>query len=168
MCSNPKRFQAIRETKYIKNRDATAKLRERAIYQRYFIKGEHLKKIAEDLGYKSLSAIEKAVVRVRKEYNLPCKREMTGEALDNPVVAFNNSNEETYLFYTNVQIEKVGFKKNLALHSLINETYTRISPRRKNSIKWYFVLAKDYKIKGYEDITLRKSIAKIKTDWIMK
>lgn len=35
-----KRFTKIRETKYIKNRDATAKLREKAIYERYFLKGE--------------------------------------------------------------------------------------------------------------------------------
>lgn len=91
---------------------------------------------------------------------------MTGEALDNPLVAYNESNEDTYLFYTNVQIEKMGFKKSLALHSLVNQTYTRIQPYRKNSIRWYFVLAKDYKIKGYETIEIRRSIAKIKTDWL--
>lgn len=47
---------------------------------------------------------------------------------------------------------------------IVNTKYTR----NRKATKWYFVLAKDYKTKGYEDIQLRRSIAKIKTDWIMK
>jgi len=156
------------DTKFIRSRNSVALLREERIYERYFLRGEHLGELAKDLGYKSLSSIEKAVVRVRKKYNLPTKREMTGEALDNPLICYNNSNEDVFLFYTNVQIEKIGFKKNLALHSLVNETYTHIFPKRKNSIKWYFVLARDYKTKGYEDIIIRKQLSKIKVDWIMK
>lgn len=153
----------IRNTKYTKNRDATARLREKAIYERYFLKGEKLENIRIDLGYKSISAIEKAVVRVRNKYNLPTKRVITGEALDNPVIAYNPEVEEVFLFFTNLQIEQEGFKKNLALHSLINQTYTRKSKR-----KWYFVLAKDYKCTGLEPIEIRRNIAKIKMNWIMK
>lgn len=156
------------KTKKIKERNARARLREDTIYQRYFLRGEHLENLAKELGYKSLSAIEKAVVRVRKKYNLPTKREMTGEALDNPLVAYNNTNDEIFLFYTNVQIERAGFKKALALHSLVNQTYTRVQPIRKNSIKWYFILAREYKCKGIEDAKIKKQIAKIKVDWITK
>lgn len=156
------------DTKKIRTRNAVARLREKTIYERYFLRGEHLENLALELGYKSISSIEKAVARVRKLYNLPTKREMTGEALDNPLIAYNNSNEEVFLFYTNLQIERAGFKKQLALHSLVNETYTRIKPSRKNSIKWYFVLAKDYKSRGDEPRELRKQLAKIKVDWINK
>lgn len=156
------------ETKKIRERNAKARLRENTIYERYFLRGEHLENLAKELGYKSLSAIEKAVVRVRKKYNLPTKREMTGEALDNPLVAYNNVNDEIFLFYTNVQIEKAGFRKQMALHSLVNETFTRVQPIRKNSIKWYFILARQYKSKDTEDVNIRKQIAKIKVDWITK
>ena len=154
-------------TKKIRMRNDVARLREKTIYERYFIKGENLEKIANEIGYKSLSSIEKAVARVRKKYNLPTKRSFSGEALDNPVVAYNNSTDEVFLFYTNVQIENRGFKKNLALHSLVNQTYTRIN-KRKNAVKWYFVLAKDYKCKGCEPIKFRRDLAKIKVDWITK
>ena len=162
-----KRFTKIRETKYTKNRDATARLRENAIYNRYFLKGEQLESIRLDLGYKSISAIEKAVARVKQKYNLPTKREMTGEALDNPIIAYNPNVEEVFLFFTNVQIEKAGFKKQNALHSLVYSTYTR-KLKRKNAIKWYFVLAKDYKCTGLEPIEIRRNVAKIKMNWIMK
>lgn len=155
-------------TKKIRMRNEVARLREKSIYQRYFIRGEHLENLALELGYKSLSSAEKAVARIRKQYNLPTKREMTGEALDNPLVAYNNANEDILLFYTNKQIENAGFNKQLALHSLKNETYTRTKPSRKNGVKWYFVLAKDYKCQGGEDRMIRRQLAKIKVDWIMK
>ena len=155
------------QTKAIRTRNAVARLRENTIYERYFLRGEHLENLAKELGYKSISSIEKAVARVRKIYNLPTKREMTGEALDNPLIAYNNSNEEVYLFYTNVQIEKIGFKKANALYSLVNQTFTKIT-RRKNAPKWYFILAKDYKCQGHESRELRQQVAKIKMDWINK
>lgn len=159
-----KRFTKIREAKYIKNRDATARLREKAIYERYFIKGEHLEKLAKDLGYKSLSSIEKAVVRVRNIYNLPVKRKFIGEAMDDEMVAYNNSNTEIFLFKTAKQIKEAGFNYALAKHSLINQTFTKIrfGERRKNSIKWFFVLAKDYQTKEGDDLKIRREIAKIK------
>lgn len=156
------------DTKKIKERNDRAKMREKIIYERYFLRGEHLENLAKEIGYKSLSSAEKAVARVRKKYNLPTKREMTGEALDNVLVAYNKLNDDIYLFYTNVQIEKAGFKKSLALHSLVKQTYTRMKPSRKNGIKWYFILAREYKCKGTEDMTIRKQIAKIKVDWITR
>ena len=132
------------------------------------MRGENLGNLSKELGYSCISSIEKAVTRVRKKYNLPTKREMTGEALDNPLIAYNKSTEEVHLFYTNVQIERIGFKKNLALHSLINETYTRTKPSRRNGIKWFFVLAREYKCQGYEPTYIKRQTAKIKMDWITK
>ena len=159
-----KRFTKIRETKYTKNRDATARLREKAIYERYFLKGEHLEKLAKDLGYKSLSSIEKAVVRVRNAYNLPVKRKFIGEAMEDEIVAYNHSNNEIFLFKTAKQIKELGFNYAMAKHSLINQTFTKVrfGERRKNSIKWFFVLAKDYQTRTDDDLKIKREIAKIK------
>lgn len=152
------------DTKKIRERNARAVMRDKIIYERYFINGEHLEQLGKELGYKSLSSIEKAVARIRISKNLPTKRQLTGEALDDEIVAFNNSNNEIYLFRTAKQIKEYGFKPNLAKHSLINQTFTKVrfEQNRKNSIKWYFVLAKDYKFREDDNLLIRRQISKIK------
>lgn len=147
--------------KYLANRDAAARLREDIIYRRYFLNGEHLEKLGNELGYKSLSAIEKAVARVRKKYNLPTKREMTDEAIDDALVIY--SEDETYLVFTAKQIEQLGFKPMLIKYSLINETYTKMRFNTKWKVKYQVCLARDYQVKKTDSKAIRIQIAKIKT-----
>lgn len=156
------------DTKNIRERNARARMREKIIYDRYFIKGEHLEQLAKELGYTSISSIEKAVLRIRKERNLPSKRVMTGEAMEDPLIMFNNSNNEILLFRTAKQIRDSGFKPSCVKNALIKESYTKVrfGISRKNSIKWFVVLAKDYKSRPDDDVLIKREIAKIKMKYV--
>ena len=142
--------------KKVKERISRARDREEIIFERYFLKGEKLIDIANDIGM-SLSGIEKVAHRVKQKYNLPVKRKLTGEALDDPVVCYSENKKEIYLLYTAKQYEKLGFKYSQYMNSLVKNTWTK-----KNGKKYYFVLAKDYKKQGFESKAIMQEIARIK------
>lgn len=146
------------KTKYIRDRDNRAKMREKAIYERYYLNGESLKVVSKDLGM-SVSGAEKVINRNKWQ-----KRKDTGTALDDIWVASSYNSEKWFVevFTTGKQLENAGFKWALARNSLVNQTYTRKAPRRKNGVKWYFELLKDFDLQKISDIDERRKLLMMK------
>lgn len=155
---------SIRQIKHNRDIDNRARLRYNIIKERYFIKGMHLKNIAKDIGT-SLSGAEKIASKISKEFNCT-KREMQGEALDDPLVAYRKRHGEIVevkLFYTMKQAVRDGFKQPNVYYSLQHQTYTH----RERS-NWYFCLVKDFDASECDDVKIRREIRQIKMKNICK
>ena len=146
------------KSKYIKDRDSRANLRYKIILERYYFGGEHLERLANEIGM-SLSGAEKIVNKINKEYG-QTKRQFIGEALDDPIVIYRQKPDESYIVYfcnTAKQITEAGFKWANTQYALINQTFTKKMRKR-----YYVCLAKDFDAKLCDDIKIRQKIAKIK------